>query len=327
MPLPRKVVALSLGVLGLLSAATIAQAQRGPQDDGQKLVVEDANVDYLLKSEVAAHREGVIEQIELRIGKEVAKRGQVIGYLHKEEAELAVAEAKIQAESQGAISKAEAQKLLGAATVNRNKALLKRGSGYVSNEEVQKGEAEYAVADASWIEALDTQKLAVAKLRSAEHALKEHIIVAPFAGIIIEEYKHVGESVRANEAVVKLGNLDRLRVHTYIPVEYAYRVAVGTDIEIQARLGEGARTGKHPIELKKFRGKVTFVDPSLQSIGENGVRVYAEIDNQAHELRPGLKATMTFYLEPETTKALAAPAPASPGNVGLGQNELPALPR
>ena len=41
------------------------------------------------------------------------------------------------------------------------------------------------------------------------------------------------ESVRANEPVVNLGNLDRLRVHTYIPVEYAYRVTIGTDIEIQ----------------------------------------------------------------------------------------------
>ena len=62
-------------------------------------------------------------------------------------------------------------------------------------------------------------------------------------------------------------------------------------------------------------------------IGESGVRVYAEIDNQTHELRPGLKATMTFYLEPETTKALATPAPALPANIGLGQNDLPALPR
>ncbi len=327
MPLPRKAFALSLGVLGLLTAATLAQAQRGPQGDGQTLVIEDANIDYLLKSEVAAHREGVIDRMELRIGMEVAKRGQVIGYLHKEEAELTVVEAKIQAEAKGATLKADAQKWAAAAVVNRNRELLKRGQGYVSSEEVQKGEAEYAVADSSWIEALDTQKLAVAKMRSAEQALKEHTIVAPFAGVIIEEYKHAGESVRANEAVVKLGNLERLRVHTYIPVEYAYRVAVGTDIEIQPRLGDGPRTGKHPIEQKKFRGKVTFVDPSLQAIGESGVRVYAEIDNPGKELRPGLKATMTFYLEPETTKALAVPAPAIPTNVGIGQNDLPALPR
>lgn len=324
--LPRKAAALSLGLLGLLSAATFGQAQRGGLGDAQTLVVEDANLDYLVKSEVSALREGVLEKMELKIG-DVVERGKVIGYLHKEVAELAVAEAKIQAESKGAVAKADAQKWAAANVVLRNKELLKKGAGFVSNEEVQKAEAEYAVADASWTEALDTQKLAVAKMRSAEQALKEHIVTAPFSGTIIEEYKHPQETVRANEAVVRLGNLDRLRVHTYIGVEYAYRVRKGTKITLQPRLGDGTKNDKHPIDARTFQGVVTFVDPSLQSIGESGVRVYAEVPNESQELRPGLKATMTFYLEPESTKALVTPG-AGGVNVGLGgQGDLPPPPR
>lgn len=316
----RKAVALSLGLLVPVSAATVAAAQRG---DGQTLTVEDATIDWYQQSNVSALRPGVIDKIELRIGKEVGRSGDEIGRLHKEVADLAVKEAEIQAKGQGAVLKAVAQKQLAAAVVNRNKALLIKGATYVSKEEVQKGEAEYLVADASWIEANDTQELAKAKLDSAKRASEEHIIRAPFSGIVVEEFKHEGESVQANEAVCRIGNLDRVRVWTYVPVEYAYRVAIGTEIEIQPKLVQGARTGRHPIEQKKFRGVVTFVDPSLQAIGENGVRVYAEIDNPAHELRPGLKATMTFFLKPETTTPLGSATSPEPTNVGA----LPSLPR
>ncbi len=325
MSLCRKAIALSLGLLAPLSAATIAQSQR---PDNQTLIVEDATVDWFQQSNVSALRPGVIDKIELRIGKEVGRSGDVIGVLHKEVADLSVKEAEIQANGTGAILKAEAQKALAGAVVNRNNVLSKKGANFVSREEIQKAEAEYAASDASWIEAKETQALAKAKLESAKRASEEHIIRAPFSGTVIEEFKHEGESVQANEAVCRVGNLDKVRVWTYVPVDYAYRVSIGTQIEIQPRLVQGgSRTGRHPIEQKKFPGVVTFVDPSLQAIGENGVRVYAEIDNPKHELRPGLKATMTFFLRPETTTPLGTVAPSEPANIGNRQNELLALPR
>ncbi len=331
MPLTRKAAALSLGLFGILTAATIAQPpQRSNGGDSEKLVVEDASVDWFQKSDIAALREGVIDKLELRIGKEVGPpidgQGAVIGTLHRENAELAVAEAKIQAESRGAVLKAEAQKKHAASVIQRNNELNRKNSNYVSREEAQKAEAEFLIADASYIEAEDTQRLAQAKLKTAQRVADEHVIRAPFAGIIIEEFKHEGERVNANESVVRIGNLDRVRVWAFIPIEYAYRVALGTDIEIQPRLTEGTRTGKHPIEQKKFRGKVTFVDPSLQTIAENGVKVFAEIDNPKHELRPNLKATMTFYLKPETTVPLN-PGGAPPANLGARPLDLPTLPR
>ena len=61
--------------------------------------------------------------------------------------------------------------------------------------------------------------------------LKEHTILAPFDGIVIERLKNPGESVRANEAVVQLGNLDKLRAWAYVPLEYAYRVKEGQIVE------------------------------------------------------------------------------------------------
>jgi RND family efflux transporter MFP subunit len=330
MPLTRKAVALSLGLSAILSAVTIAQPQKPPSQSDAQLVIDDATVGWFQKSDVSALREGVIDRMELRLGKEVGKKGDVIGYLHKEVADLSVDEARIQAESQGAVLKADAQKKMARSVVLRNKELLRKGSKYVSDEEVQKGEAEFAMADAALVEAQDTIKLAKAKLKSAERAAEEHIIRAPFAGQILEEHKHEGESVRANEPVVRLGNLDTVRVWAHIPIEYAFRVTPGTEIVIQPRLGN--TRGKHPIEQKQFRGVISSVDQSIEAIGETAVKIYADLDNPNHELKPGLKATMTIFLKPEASVApVAGPAPldpaATPTNIDARRVELPPLPR
>lgn len=327
MPLNRKAVALSFSLLSSVTAATVAQQQRS---DPQTLVVEDATIDWFQQSNVSALRPGVIDKMELRIGKEVGRAGDVIGILHKVSADLSVKEAEIQANSQGSIMKAAAQKRLAAAVVSRNEALNKKIPNSVSREEEQKAQAEFLVAKASEQEAADTQELAKAKLASAQQTADEHVIRAPFPGIVVEEFKHEGESVQANDPVVRLANLDKVRVWTYIPVEYGYRVAVGTEVEIQVRLAsQRARTGRHPIEQKKFRGVVTFVDPSVQAIGESGIRVYAQLDNPTHELQPGYKATMTFFLKPETTTPLnpAAATAGVPVSVGTNLPELPTSPR
>ena len=324
MLLTRKAAALSLGFSAILTAATIAQPQQKSTSTDAQLVVDDAHVDWFQKSEVAPLREGVIDRMELRIGKEVGKKGDVIGYLHKESADLAVAEARIQAEGQGAVMKAQAQKDLAAAVVLRNKALNKINPSYVSREEFQKAEAEFAVSDAAVTEAQDTKKLDEAKLRTAERVAEEHVIRAPFAGQILEEFKHEGESVSAREPIVRLGNLDTVRVWAYIPAEYAFRVTPGTEIMIQPRLGNMK-------VRKQYKGVISAVDQSLQAIAEEAVRVYADLDNSQHELRPGMKATMTVMLRPEGA-ALASPAPGTQAasvssGVGGRQAELPPLPR
>jgi RND family efflux transporter MFP subunit len=322
MPLTRKAVALSLGLSAILSAVTIAQNPK--QNPAETLVIEDSTVDWFQKSDVSALREGVIDTMELRVGKDVGKKNDIIGYLHKEVADLSVEEARIQAQGEGAILKAKAQRELALTVVARNIRLLARGRDMVSQEDNEKAKAEYAAADAALIEAQDTQRLAKAKLKSAERAAEEHIIRAPFAGRILEEFKHEGESVRANEPVVRIGNLDTVRVWAYIPLEYAFRVNAGTEIIIQPRLGN--TRGRHPIEQKQFRGVITSVDQSIQPVAETAVRIYADLDNPDHELKPGLKATMTIMLKPEG--AVAGPNQASngPAVVGARQGGLPPMP-
>lgn len=317
MSFPKKPAALAIGFAVALAAANFGAtgSAQNPAADPQTLVVEEATVDWIERSNVAALREGVIDRMELQIGMPVA-RGKPIGYLHSELAELAVKKAKLAASGVGPMEKAKAQQDLAAAVVAINKRLETRQKGLVSYEEMQKAEAELKVAAAMILDEQEKMALNRAELDLARQTLTEHTIVAPFDGIVIERMKNPGDSLRANEAVVKLGNLSKLRAYAYVPLEYAFRVKEGQVVELQPRLAGERNHNPLPIERKRFRGKITFVDPQIQPVAETAVRVYAEFDNKDFELRPGLKGSLTVYLNSGAEAAPAVGARTTPAGIG-----------
>ncbi|HEV3166936.1 MAG TPA: efflux RND transporter periplasmic adaptor subunit [Isosphaeraceae bacterium] len=308
MSMTAKTMAMAGGLVAALAAATLAQnPQAQPQGrSGDTVVVGGtATVDWIEKSAVAALKEGVIDKMELQVGA-VVKEGDTIGILHREIAELTVAKAKLAATNTAALAKAEAQQDLAIAILARSKRLRAREIHNVSDEELQKNEAEVKVAAALIQEAKENRKLAEAELAMAVRALKEHTIVAPFDGVITEREKNPGESVRANEPVVRMGKIDKLRVVAWVPIDLAYRVKVGDWVEVMPNI-PGAVL---PIEQKRFRGKITFVDPEAEPV-EYKVRVMAEVENnQEHELRPGLKADLIIYLNGAVPPGAPGVAPA-----------------
>jgi RND family efflux transporter MFP subunit len=310
-----KAAALAAGFVAVISIVSLAprlDAQQAPKADPETLVIEDARVDWIEKSSVAATREGIIERMELQIGMPVA-RGRPIGYLKSEMAVLAVKKAQTAVEKTAPTAKAKAQKELATAIVAINKRLNERIKGAVSQEEMMKAEAEMKVAHALTIEAAEQLKADQVELELAKQALEEHTIISPFDGIVIERMKNPGEKVGQAEPVVQIGNINRLRSYAFIPAEYAYRVKEGDVVDLQPRLA-GSRSNPLAIEQKRFRGKITFVDPQIQPEGETAVRIYAEFENRDHDLRPGLKGTLTVYLG--TSGAAPATAPTVGARIG-----------
>lgn len=304
-------LAIAGGVLSTLSVAAFAQnGQERPASAGTQataLVLDElATVDWIEKSSVAALREGVIERMELQLGSPALK-DHPIGYLHRMTAELTVKKAQVTAEMTGAIEKGKAATDVAASTVARNERLNSRKPGMVSAEDVAKAEGELKVAAAQTKEAEEQQAVAKADLALARQALEEHTIVSPFDGVVIKVMKHPGESVRANEAVVEVGKLSRLCANVYVPLRYAFKVKEGQIVEIRPRVDADV-IGKEEIESMTFRGKITFVDPQVQAVGELARRIRAEFDNPEYKLMPGLKVQMTIFLTDEVAARVPQPA-------------------
>jgi len=309
---PKKITALAVGIMAVVAAASNAQGPAATSPTPETLFVQDVTLEWIEKSDVAALREGVIESIELKQGMKAIK-GKPIGRLHQELAELTVAKALLTSEAEATIRKAQAQRQLAIEVLARSKQLNRKNPGSVSIEEIRKSEAEIQVADEMTNEAIEKQALDKADLKLAKQALDEHTILSPIDGLVIERLKEPGEGVRANEALVRIGNLDRLRGWAYIPLPFIYRVKEGQIVDLQVRLGGD------PVEQRKFRGKITFVDPQVQVFGENAVRVYAEFENPDHMLRPGSKAVMTVYFGSEAGAANASPTVGSRTTGGVGR--------
>ena len=319
-PCSKPIAALAAGCLMLLSAAALAQtggaAARPDNPAVQALVLDElARIDWIEKSDVAALREGVIEKMELQIGMPV-KKGGTIGVLHREIAELTVAKNKLQAESIAPTEKAEAQKEVAASVVARNMRLNERKPGMVSAEDVAKAEGELKVAVAQIQEAEENREIAEAELDLAKQTLEEHTIVAPFDGIIIKRMKNPGESVRANEAVVQLGNLNKLCADAYVPLDYAYRVKEGQVVEIQPRI---TRAKASPCPSRRSdsgaRSRSSIRRSSRWPRRRSGSAPSSRIPTG--ELRPGLMVQMTIFLNPEV--AAAGPDGAAPTRTARNQ--------
>ncbi len=307
MKFSKPIAAAGAFCLILAGAVALGQSgeapQRGENSGVQAVVLEElARIDWIVKSDVAALREGVVEKMELQIGMPV-KKGGVIGVLHHEIAELTVTKNKLQAEARAPEEKAKAQKEVALSVVARNVRLNLHKPGMVSAEDVAKAEGDLKVAEAQIQEALENRSIAEAELALAKRTLDEHTLVAPFDGIVLSRKKHPGESVRANDTVVQLGDLSRLSAEAYVPLDYAYRVKEGQMVEIQPRIRSG-RGEPMPIEKKRFRGKIVFVDPQIQPVAETAVRIRAEFENPG-DLRPGLMVQMTVFVAQDV--AAAAP--------------------
>jgi RND family efflux transporter MFP subunit len=310
--LSKPITALAASGLMLATVAAVAQSggsAQGPGNtDSQVLVLEElARIDWVETSKVACLREGVIAKMELQIGMPVKQNG-VIGVLHSEIADLTVRKNQLQADSIAPQEKAKAQKDVAISVVARNQNLNGRKPGMVSDEDVAKAIGELNVAEAQFHEAVENQAIATAELKLAQRILEEHTIRAPFDGVVLKRMRNPGESVRANDAVVELGNINKLCAESYVPLSYAYRVKEGQVVEIQPRLKLG-RGEPLAIEKKRYRGKITFIHPTIQPVAETAVRIRAEFENPG-DLRPGLMVQMTIFLTPDVAaEGAQAPGP------------------
>src|SRR5262249_42734283 len=123
MRISKPIAALAAGSLMLLGAAALAQNGRSAAPPGTSaahvlVLQEEANLNWIEKSAVAALREGVIERMELQIGMPVKKDG-TIGILHRKFADLTVRKAQLQADSVAPRQKAEAQEEVAASVCAR----------------------------------------------------------------------------------------------------------------------------------------------------------------------------------------------------------------
>ena len=110
---------------------------------------------------------------------------------------------------------------------------------------------------------------------------QRHRIVAPCDGIIVALEKRIGEWVEPGTVVVKIVQIDKLRIEGFMNAMDAVPELVGTTARV---LIEGTVP---PIETS---AKLVFISPEANPLNSQ-VRVFLEVDNSNGKLRPGIRPT------------------------------------
>jgi membrane fusion protein, multidrug efflux system len=241
------------------------------------------------ESDVAAGAVGKILATYVERGS-VVKKGQVLVRLDARSLNAQAQEAEAQL---GSLKAQQAQAVL---DCDRTDTMLKKGAI---------AKADYDRTHTS----CETTKWSVAaaearKTLTAE-ALRDTEIRAPFSGLVVERKVSAGEYVRADSQVVTLVAVDALRVELTVPEADVINVRPGMVVDFHTAAGNGG--GAH-------RGKIRYIGPSVRRQTRDAI-VEAVVENQGHDLRPGMFVTARMALGEQALPSVPQTAVRTEGSL------------
>lgn len=246
-------------------------------------VTPGATLDCLIEPyrivNVSSPLDGVLERVEVERG-DLVKRGQVLAVLEDSVQRAALTVAKARAELATAIDAGQVRVEYAVRKVASNEKLLEEHG--ISEREVDDSRAQRDLSRIALIEAQDNKRLAELEMQRAAAELEVRTIRSPIDGVVMERLLSPMEQTKQTP-VVKLAQLDPLRVEVFAPIALLGAVSVGMSAEV---LPEAPVGGVYP-------ARVTVVDRVVDAAsGTFGVRL--ELPNPGYRLQAGLKCKVGF---------------------------------
>ncbi len=230
--------------------------------------------------EMASPIEGVISEV-LVDKNDVVKKGDVVARLDASLETATVELRRVQAEL---TSDVQAQQL---AVEFSKRALIRVQDLYekkaASFSELDKLKTEHAIAQQQLQQALDRKRQAELEHKRALADLQRRTLLSPIDGIVVERLKEPGEHIDF-DPVLKLAQLDPLRVEVYAPASLYGKVKAGMKASVLPELGVADRS---------YSAEVVLVDQVIDGPSNTfGIRL--SFPNPGNRLPSGLKCRVSF---------------------------------
>jgi RND family efflux transporter MFP subunit len=225
--------------------------------------------------------EGLIQTVPVDRGDWVAK-GQVILTLESSFEEATVALAKAKAEAEAALKSSQLKMGFTSRKLERAQELFKTNS--IAQHEVDEAQTEKALAESAYREASEHKRQAELELNRATAALQLRTIRSPIAGVVVDRLLSPGEMARQQTPVMKLAQINPLRVEVFAPLSLLGKLKTGMKADVHPE-GKG-----QPV----LQAKVMVVNKVVDSAsGTFGVRL--EMPNPNNAISAGLACTVEFH--------------------------------
>jgi RND family efflux transporter MFP subunit len=270
---------------------SVAATKVARADLSEDLVVE---AEFRPYQEVDLHAKvaGYLENISVDIG-DAVKQDQLLATLEIPELqdELEHAQA-VESRGQEELKRAQAAYEEVRLAYDRLTAVDKAQPHLIAQQELDAARAKDAVAAASASVCVQQLRVARADIKKLETMLCYAQIAAPFSGVITKRYADPGALIQAGTSsstqampLVRLSQLDRLRLVFPVTVSYAARVKIGSPVEV--RISALSRT---------LSAQVSRITRKLE-MATRTMDVEVDVDNPEISIFPGMYATAVLRLE------------------------------
>ncbi len=231
---------------------------------------------------VTSEAEGVVKKVLADRG-DLVREGQVVVLLESSLQEARVKVARARADARATIKANKARVEFGVRKLKRTQELASDDISSLS--ELDEAETEKLLAELALVEALENQRIGKLELQFVETELKMRRLRSPVSGVVVERILSPGD-LAGREAVLKIAQIDPLRVEVFAPVSLLGKISVGMKARVRPEAPQ-----KGPL-----MARVTVVDRVVDAAsGTFGVRL--ELANPKYRLPAGLKCKVRFPLK------------------------------
>jgi RND family efflux transporter MFP subunit len=266
-----------------------------PRDAIESIRVENVFLVPSRQLDVPAREGGLITRLIVREGDHV-RAGDLLGQLEEVTPQLVLRRAdaelgRVRRESQNDLKLQIARKIeeVAGAELMRAEQSESRVKGSVTPTEFDRlrltlERSRLETAQAQFEFELAAQQITLGELdkQLAEAAWERRRIISPADGVVVEVHREQGEWIEPGQTLLRLVTLDQMRAEGFVAAERAWQWEPNQQVAIRV-----AQEGSDLI----CQGRLAFISPEIHPV--NGqVRFWAEIDNQAGRLRPGMRVIM-----------------------------------
>ena len=232
--------------------------------------------------EIRSAVEGLIDKINVKRGDPVRK-GQILVQLVSDVERAAVDSARYRAKMEGRIEAANNRIEYSTKKLKRFEDLSK--NNFVSKQQHDEAETEKRLAEAELKDAQENREFAKLEYDRAVAQLKLRTLTSPFEGIVVDRMLNPGdlaESGTGRKAILKLAQIDPLKVEVVMPLGAYGKIQPGAKVEV---VPEGG--------FEKQSATVVVVDKVLDAAsGTFGIRL--DLPNPNRKLPAGIRCQAQF---------------------------------
>jgi RND family efflux transporter MFP subunit len=262
-----------LGALVLASPAVAGAQGPGATPNLECLIYPEATV------ALAPPVEGVLDKVLVDRG-DLVQAGQVVATLEASVERATLRHARARSEREAALRSSQARVEFGDRRYLRTLEMYRKE--LIPLKEMDEAETAKVLAEFERLEAQEENRLAKLELERAQAILDLRTIRSPLSGVVVERLLNGGEFTKQTP-IVRLAQIDPLRVEVIVPVALFGRVRVGMTADVMPEAPVG---GVWP-------ATVTVVDRVIDAAsGTFGVRL--ALPNPDYRLPAGLKCKVRF---------------------------------